>query len=158
MALNDSGDWAMRATLAGDTATDTIIVSNGTVIAQEGMGLAAIGTSLFTSFGTGGVDIDNAGNVLYYADWDNANLDIDTGLLLNDQLIVQEGVTMIDGIIVDTIASIQDGFAISDNGQWVIFEGTLVGGIDGAFTIRIPAPGGAAMLGLVGLAGLRRRR
>ncbi len=158
VALNDNGDWAMRATLAGDTTSDTVIVSNGAVVAQEGSGHASIGSFTFTSFGTGPVDIDSAGNVLYYGDWNDANTDIDTGLFINDMLIVQEGVTMIDGVIIDTIASVQDAFAISDNGQWVIFEGTLVGGIDGVFLIRIPAPGAASALGLLGLAGLRRRR
>lgn len=158
MALNNNGDWAMRATLSGDTATDTVIVSNGQVVAQEGSGNAAIGSFVFTSFGTGPVDISDAGGVLYYGDWDDANADIDTGLFLNDVLVVQEGVTMIDGIIVDTIASGQDSFSLSDNGRWLIFEGTLVGGIDGAFVVQIPAPGGAALLGLAALAGVRRRR
>ena len=158
MALNNNGDWAMRATLAGDTTTDTVIVSNGQVVAQEGSGNAAIGSFVFTSFGTGPVDINDAGGVLYYGDWDDANADIDTGLFLNDMLVVQEGVTTIDGIIVDTIASGQDAFSMSDNGRWLIFEGTLVGGIDGAFVVQIPAPGGVALLGLAGLASVRRRR
>lgn len=158
VALNDNGDWAARATLAGDTTSDTVIVRNGAVVAQEGSGHADIGGFVFTSFGTGAIAMDNAGNVLYYGDWDDPNTDIDTGLFLNDQLIVQEGVTMIDGVILDTIASVQDNFAISNNGRWIVFEGTLVGGIDGVFMINIPAPGAAATLALAGLAGLRRRR
>ncbi len=158
VAMNDSGDWAMRATLAGDTTSDTVIVSSAGLVAQEGSGNAAIGGFVFTSFGTGPVDIDGVGNVLYYGDWDDPNTDIDTGLFLNDMLLVQEGVTMIDGVIIDTIASGQDSFSMSDNGRWIIFEGTLVGGVSGAFTIQIPAPGGAALLGLAGVAAIRRRR
>ncbi|MBL0921712.1 MAG: hypothetical protein IBJ10_06245 [Phycisphaerales bacterium] len=158
VALNDNGDWAMRATLAGDTTTDTVIVRNGEVVAQEGFGHASIGGFVFTSFGTGAIDMDNHGNVLYYGDWDDPNTLMDTGLFLNDQLIVQEGVTLIDGLVVTGISAVQDNFAISDNGRWIIFEGTLAGGISGAFIIQIPAPGGAALIGLAGLAGLRRRR
>lgn len=158
VALNDNGDWAMRATLAGDTTSDTIIVRNGEVIAQEGSGNASIGSWTFTSFGTGPIGLANGGWVVYYGDWNDPNTDIDTGIFLNDILLVQEGVTMVDGVLIDTISSTQDGFSLSDNGEWLIFEATLIDGRVGAFTLRIPAPGAAAALALAGLVGLRRRR
>lgn len=159
MAMNDSGDWAMRATLAGDTTSDTVIVSSAGLVAQEGSGNASIGGFVFTSFGTGPVDIDRFGNVLYYGDWDDPDTTIDTGLFINDMLVVQEGVTTFDGVVIDTIASGQDSFSMSENGRWILFEGTLANGVSGAFGVYIvPAPGGAALLGLVGVAAIRRRR
>jgi hypothetical protein len=86
------------------------------------------------------VQIDDNRNVLWYGDWNDPNTDVDTGLFLNDILLVQEGVTMIDGSIVDTIANAQDAFAISDDGHYVIFEASLPGSIQGAFLIEIDAP------------------
>ncbi|MCA9753791.1 MAG: hypothetical protein KC591_16460, partial [Gemmatimonadetes bacterium] len=140
--LSNSGAWVIKANLDGDTADDEIIVRNGSVIVQEGMTLPAFAPFKLTSTGTGSgpVQIDDAGNVLWFGDWDDPDTDVDTGLFWNDQLIVQEGVTMIGGEIVDTIASGQDAFQISDNGQWAIFEAVLVGGKEGAFLIELQGP------------------
>jgi hypothetical protein len=157
--VNDSGGYVYTGSLDGDAASNVIIIKNGAKFRQEGDTLPAIGgTFTFTSFGTGPVQIDNAGNVVWFGDWNDPNLDIDTGLFYNDQLLVQEGVTTIDGVIVDTIASGQDAFQLSDNGAFLIFEATLVGGIDGAFMVAIPEPAtlGLASIGALGL--LRRRR
>lgn len=159
--MNDSGEWVIKANLTGDTGMDDVIIKNGSVFVQEGTAApGALGAFTLESIGStsGPVEIDNLGNVLWYGEWSDPNADIDSGLFLNDVLVVQEGVTVIDGLIVDTIANGQDAFHLSDNGRWIIFEATLVGGIDGAFIVRVPAPGGAALLAAGGLMGLRRRR
>jgi hypothetical protein len=80
--------------------------------------------------------IGDNGNVLWFGGWDDRNRDIHTGLSLNDRLIVQEGVTIIDGLVLDTTASEEDAFAMSDDGRCILFEGTLLGGIDGLFPAR----------------------
>lgn len=142
MDLNNLGETVFKANLTGDTASDEMIVVEGKELIREGQSLPAIGAFTFTAFGTGSgpVQIDDNRNVLWYGDWNDANTDIDTGLFLNDILLVQEGVTMIDGSIVDTIPSAQDAFAISDNGRFVIFEADLPGAVGGAFMIEIDAP------------------
>lgn len=159
--LNDSGEWVLKANLSGDTGMDDVIIKNGSIFAQEGTAApGALGAFTLESIGStsGPVEIDNLGNVLWYGEWSDPNADIDSGLFLNDVLVVQEGVTMIGGLLVDTIANGQDAFHLSDNGQWIIFEATLEGGIDGAFIVNVPAPGAAALLGMAGLVGTRRRR
>lgn len=142
MDLNNLGETVFKANLTGDTASDELIVLEGQELIREGRGLPAIGAFTFTAFGTGTgpVQIDDNRNVLWYGDWNDANTDVDTGLFLNDILLVQEGVTMIGGSIVDTIASAQDAFAISDNGRFVIFEADFAGSVGGAFMIEIDAP------------------
>jgi hypothetical protein len=134
--------YVFKANLDGDTSDDDLIIRDGAVFRREGDSLPAIGAFTFTSFGTGSgpVQVDNAGNVLWYGDWNDPDTDIDTGLFLNDQLIVQEGVTMIGGLLVDTISSGSDAFQMSKNGAWVIFEATLEGGINGAFLIDLQVP------------------
>jgi hypothetical protein len=140
--VNNAGGHVFKANLAGDTTDDEIIVANGAIVAQEGDSPAAIAPFLLTGFGTGSgpVRIADDGSVLWFGDWDDPDTDRDTGLFLDDTLIVQEGVTTIGGVILDTIASGQDAFALSDNGQWVIFEGVLVNGIEAAFLLEVDPP------------------
>jgi hypothetical protein len=142
MDLNNLGEVTFKANLAGDTTSDEMIVVQDRELIREGQSLPAIGAFTFTGFGTGSgpVQIDDHRNVLWFGDWSDPNTDLDTGLFLNDILLVQEGVTMIDGSIVDTIASIQDAFAISDDGRFAVFEADLAGGVNGAFMIEIEAP------------------
>lgn len=157
--LNNSGDYAFRARLdTGSTANDYAIIKNGDVFIQEGDSLPDVAPYVFTTVGgfSSPVDLDDAGNMVWYGDWDDPDTDKDTGIFYNDQLIVQEGVTMVDGLLIDTLVSGEEAFKLSNNGEWLIFEATLEGGINGAFLINIPEPG--SLLILLGLAGMIRRR
>jgi hypothetical protein len=139
MDLNSSGGWVHSGTLAGDQSTSLVIVSNNGKVIQEGDGLPAIGAGLvFTAFGSGPIEIDDASNVLWFGDW-NDNSSRDTGLFLNHELLIQEGVTTIDGVLIDEINSEADGYHISDNGRHIIAELTLANGVSGAFMISFPA-------------------
>jgi hypothetical protein len=153
--LNNSGGYVFKANLDGATTDDDLIVRNGGVFIREGDGLESIGPFAFTAFGLAGgpVQIDDFGRVLWFGDWNDPNTNVDTGLFLDDALIVQEGVTTIGGVVVDEISNGQDAFMISDNGAWAIFEGTLVGGISGAFLIELSQPP-TAVTGLASLAAL----
>jgi hypothetical protein len=138
VALNVAGDYAFTATLSGTTTDDAVIVLNGGVFAQEGSTLPAIpGGFLLQGFGTGAIDLDEAGNLFWYGDWDDPDTTRDTGIFRNCQLIVQEGVTTIGGIVLESIASVQENVDVSPNGEWLIFEGSLTGGISGAFLVHM---------------------
>jgi hypothetical protein len=136
LGLSNNGDYVFSGRLTGDTATDSIIIVNGEKFMQEGDAPPGIaGDFVLTSFGTGPLRISDNGDVLWYGDWDDPNTDIDTGLFLNDRLLVQEGVTEIEGVVVDTIRGVEDGYHLSSNGRFVIFEAILVDGREGAFLI-----------------------
>ena len=138
--LGNNGNYVFSGRLTGDTTTDTIIIANGAKFMQEGdppPGIA--GEFVLTGFGTGPLRISDNGDVLWYGDWDDPDTDIDTGLFLNDRLLVQEGVTEIDGVVVDTIRGVEDGYHLSSNGRFVIFEAILVDGREGAFLIDMGA-------------------
>ena len=160
--VNNSGQWVIAGFLdATSTTNDNIIFkSSGTKVIQEGDTLPAIGgTFTFTGFGSGNVDIDDNGNVFWFGDWNDTDTTKDTGIFMNDQLLVQEGVTMIGGQLLTGLSGVQDNFRVSDNGLFLIFEGQLAGGVDGAFMVAIPEPGTAGVAGVAaGLLALRRRR
>lgn len=137
VALNNNGGYLLRGSLDGDTASNSIIVKNGAKLVQEGDSVPGIGESNFTSLGTSGpLGISDNGDVIWWGDWNDPNTDIDTGLFYNDELLIQEGVSQINGQIVDIInGSSNDGFDFSDNGLYLIIEATLADGTNGAFLI-----------------------
>ncbi len=135
--INNSGDWVMRGDLDGATTDDSLIVKNGTqVIAREGDPVpAAIGAFAFTGFGTGAVAIDDAGNVFYFAQWNDPDTSRNQGIFVNNELLVQKGVTLIDGQTLSALAAGESNFSVSHNGRFIVFEGTLADTRDGAFLI-----------------------
>lgn len=163
--LNNSGDYVYTGTLNGNTFTDSVIIKNGTKFVQEGDTLPAIGgVFAFENFGTSGSTyIDDNGNVLWFGNWSDPDTTKDQGLFLNDQLIVQEGVTMIEGHLLQSFTpfGLNNSFRMSDDGQWIIFKGKLVGDTaESAFLLdvsAIPEPSSLSLTGLSALGLLRRR-
>lgn len=137
--VNDLGDYVISGSLDGDSASNLLIERSGAKLVQEGDMIVdnAFDNWALTSFGSGPVEIGNNGNVLWFGDWDNPDTSIDSGLFLNDQLIVQEGLSTIGGVPIDTLRNVQDGYALSDDGQWVMFRGVLDDGNDFAARIRV---------------------
>jgi hypothetical protein len=93
VALNNCGETVFSGSLDGDSASNSLVVKNGTKFVQEGDSMADIAPFTLTSFGSGPVHLGENGNVLWYGDWNDPDTSRDTGLFLNDQLVVQEGVT-----------------------------------------------------------------
>jgi hypothetical protein len=138
--LSNTGHHVYSGVLTGDVATDNVIILDAAKFKQEGdpaPGLSA-GVFTLTTFGTGPLEVSDGGDVLWYGDWNDPNLDIDTGLFLNDTLLVQEGVTVLEGSVVDSLRGIEDGYHMSSDGRYIIFEALLLDGREGAFLIEIP--------------------
>ena len=135
--LNDQRDYVFRASLSGDSESDDVLIKNGEVFKQEGE--PAPGGFAFTGFGstTGPVRIGNNGKVVWFGEWDDPDTDRNSGLFVDDTLVVQSGVTEIDGLTVESVKDIQDSFAMSSDGGWVIFEAALTNGIEGVFSIEL---------------------
>jgi len=133
VSINNSDDWVVSATINGSSSSNLLIARNGQKFVQEGDPVPGIPQYTLTTFGSGPVDIADTGEVLWYGDWNDPNTQVDTGLFVDDQLIVQEGVSMVDGVIIDTLIGATDGYAFSDDGRFVIFEAILQNGVDGAF-------------------------
>ena len=133
--LNNSGGYMYSGSLDGDSTTNAVIIKDGAKFMQEGDPVPGIPGFVFTSFGSGPLDLADNGDVLWYGDWNDPNTDVDTGLFLNDELLVQEGVTTVGGVVIDTLRGVQEGFFISDDGRFIIFEAILDDGNEGAFLL-----------------------
>jgi hypothetical protein len=140
--LNNNGGYVHTGTLSGDTATDTIIIRNGEKFVQEGDTHPDIDGFVFTSFGTGPVYISDNNDVLWFGDWNDPNTAVDTGLFINDQLLLRENTTTIDGNLVTTIRGIEDGYSLSPNGRYVLARVVLNGNQDALVLIDRGEQGG----------------
>jgi len=136
LSLNDQGGYVFSGSLDGDSATNLIIVRDGEKFRQEGDTLPAFAPFQITSFGTapilaaGASSGDSFFDVFWYADWDDPDTTRDTGLFLDEKLLLQEGVDQVGGIDIEDVRGIQDGYAISDDGRYLIVRLNLVGSLD----------------------------
>ncbi len=137
--LNDAGAWALAGTLDGDTASDLVVLSSTGFVAQEGASLTAAGLESFTytSFGSGPVAIDNQGRTLYYAQFSDPVTATNKGLFRDGELLVRQGVDLVDGVVISTLRGIQDGYAASSNGAFTVFEAELTIGVEGLFLLSV---------------------
>lgn len=152
--LNNTGDWVLRGTLAGDAASDAVIIRNGVKFVQEGDAVAAFGGALVSSFGAGSapVRIDDSGRIVWYVDTNLADTNTDTAIMRDGEIVLRERTTPIPtgGAAPDLMQSFGSGpgwLNVSDNGQHIIFIGNLVatvpprpntaGTVNGAFLITI---------------------
>ena len=139
--MNNHGDYVFKANLSGDFDTNSVIIKNGEIFKQEGD--PGPGGFQFTSFGSvsGPIKIGNEGSVLWYGEWDDPNAATDSGLFLNDMLLVQEGVSYVNGLEVDLLHDTAGKFSLSSNGEWIIFKAELDDSfgflLNGAFAIHL---------------------
>ncbi len=130
--LNNNGDFVFSGFDRGPSTDDSwIFKSIGgviTTIAHEGDPTPASvpGGWLVAGFGFGGVvPMSNSGDVLWYLDWNDPDTTIDTGLLLNDNLLLQEGVSMLGGLVIEDVPNSDSEIAMSDDGALAIIEVVL---------------------------------
>ena len=132
--LNDAGSWALRARLATSATTDDVLVVDGVIVVREGDPLAAFGGEVIDGFGAGPIALADDGTVLWYVDTE-ADDASDTALMIDDEILVREGVTVVDGSIVTTIRDSERAYDMSPNGRYVTAHLTLADGRTGVFLI-----------------------
>ena len=136
MDLSNNGQHTVfRGQLTIPTTDDQLVVLDGAKFVQEGDTLPDISPFLLTAFGTGAVRVTDGGDVVWIGDWDDPVTTQDVGLFYNGQLLVQEGVTTVGALTVESIATVQDNFAVSADGRYILFEASLTGGLNGAFLL-----------------------
>ncbi len=124
--INNAGQWVVRADLDGATTDDAVLVkSGGVVVAREGSPVPGLPEFNVVSFGTGALRIDDVGRVFYFAQFSETDTTRNTGLFVDSRVLVRKGVTTLaSGEVITDISNVQDNFAISPNGSYLLFEGT----------------------------------
>ncbi len=132
--LNTGGDYVYTGSLDGDSLTNLVLIKNGAKFQQEGDSPSSIAPFSLTSFGSGPLLIGDNGNVLWYGEWDDPSPTTGAGLFLNDTPLVSEGVTVAtDGHVIADLSSVQDGYALSDDGRHLLFEAERDDGLEAAY-------------------------
>ncbi len=147
VAVNAAGDVGFLASVSGVETDDDVLVVNGAVVAQEGVtvGTAAPGPLAFDG-ATESLQMDPSGNVVWCGSWSAPKSAVcpDSpyassgpvrfeGLFFNDELLVEGGVSTIHDVVIDgvlypelVIADLPntgaDGFHVSANGRWLVFQ------------------------------------
>jgi hypothetical protein len=163
ITLSENGKWAFRGNLAAAPATsDSFILTENGFYRQEGESVPELGAGVVTG-NLNGIDMNSAGDVISLADIAGAaDPNIDEGLFFNDLLIITDG-AQAPGLPTGTIL-MDIGFEnmfINDAGL-MLFESTYGDGTtttgEGLFSVVVPEPATATLLGAGALALLRRRR
>jgi hypothetical protein len=146
--LNDSGDYAFTGLLDAPTGFSQLLVRNGSTVTRQGDALPAIAPYAITKLGgTHGlgapVRLTQDGRVLWLATWNDPDTARDSGLFLDHELVVQEGVTHVGGVPIDEFSLINGSryFDISANGTAIYVHAKLANGQESFFVIH---PAGSA--------------
>lgn len=138
VTLNNTADYAFSGVLTGNSASNLLLVRNGSKFRQEGDPVPGVLGANILTFGTGPIDLADTGELLWYARWSGSTSNQDEGLFVEHSLVVQEGVTQIGGVTVDTLYGSEEKYAISDDGSAVMFEAILADGTHGIFRATRP--------------------
>jgi hypothetical protein len=143
--LNNTGDWVALVGLSGGDSFAELIVKNGVKVTElgaqlpNGNSLDFLGKNLFVS---------DSGDVFWMGGWITDSDSIGMALFKNEELLVQTGVTQIDGSVLGQLGDGTTGasYAVSDDGSKIIFGGYLTDGRSGLFMFNAPEPGLATIL------------
>ena len=138
--LNDAGEWVAQLPQNVATTNLDIILKNGTeIVAAEGWSVPGFpGGWVLTAIGSStGVFISDRGNVIWLGKWDIPNTSIDSGIFFDHELLVEEGVTLIDGSLVISLPANDAGMDVSNNGDFLLCKLGLANGTSGAYLFEV---------------------
>jgi hypothetical protein len=144
--LGDGGDYAFSGRISGDEASDQILVWNGIKVIQEGESIPAFAPFALEKLEGGtlpepslpNVFVDAHGHVLWFGDWDDPDESRDTGILLDHELVLQEGVSVAAGQRIDELGG-GSMYELSDDGRYLVYIALLEDGRRGAFRLDLEA-------------------
>ncbi len=136
--LNAGGEYVYTGNLTPPSGSNVLMVKNGAKLYQTGDSFPAIAPFSLTDFGTGPVDIDDGGDVLWYGEWSDPSPTKGAGFFVNDNLVVEQWVTVdTDGHTITNLEDTVEGYAVSENGRFLVFEAKRDDGIWGAYFVDL---------------------
>jgi hypothetical protein len=133
VAINDSNDVAWEGRITGDSSDNYLLVKNGEKVAQRGDAVPGLPGPTLLDFNNLPLYLSDSGELLWCGVWIGGGLDF--GLFIDDKPLVLTGVTQVDGATVVELDPYFTGYAMSDNGRYVIFGADLSDGRSGVFRI-----------------------
>lgn len=144
LALNDAGDYAFSGKLSAPVGTNELLVWNGIPFARSGDVLPTIAPYALTAvsgtwFHKAPIRLTQDGRVLWYGAWNDADTTRNEGIFLNHELVVQKGVTQIDGALIQDFPLIHGDryFDISPDGSDLYVRALLADGRTGVFEFAL---------------------
>jgi len=135
--INDYGDYVYTGTIAGDSHSNTVIIKNGEKYRQEGDVIPSMDPRTIHGFFSAPVFITNAGGVYWYCQTDENDATKDCGIFLNGDMLVQEGISSVDGTYVRSLESLTESYTVPPDGRYLVFDADLDDGRSGAFLMDV---------------------
>ena len=133
--LNNLGDYAFINQLSTFQYSGGIVL-NGEAWLKEGETLPDIEPFKISDMGQG-LRLGDNGSILWMGKWDVPGPTDAVGLFVDYNLIVEQGVTEIGGLVVEELFPHDTGYELSASGQYLIFRAKLEGGLEGGFLIDL---------------------
>lgn len=131
--LNANGDVAFTGNVHGPSLSGHLIVKNGAPAYYEGQSLPAIAPYVLVEFENSPIALTDDGRLAWYAEWNDPDTSRNSGIFLDDQLIVQKGVTAVGGSVVSAFEDNLYALDVAADGSGLLFEATLNDGSEGVF-------------------------
>ena len=135
VALNDLGEYAFIGLVEGDNTTDQLLVLNDEKFAQKGDILEAVAPYAITNLHLTDIFLSNGGDLFWFAQFNATDTSRNQAIFRNQDVVVQRGLTTVDGQLVENLRISGDSFVISPNGRYLVFEAVLDDGREGAFLV-----------------------
>ena len=125
VALAPNGDFAYTGLISGASISGHLIVKNGAAFQWDGKSLPDIAPYELTEFEDVAIEMTDDGRIAWYGEWDDPDTDRNSGIFLDDQLIVQEGVTQVAGSVVQQFEDIHYTLDVAADGGELDLRGGL---------------------------------
>ena len=135
--VNDYGEYVFSGTISGDTQTNSLIIKNGDKYKQQGDVIPTMAPRKIHSFFSAPIFITNAGGVFWFCKTDENDSAKDSGIFLNERMLVQEGITPVDGTFVRILETLTESFTVPPDGRYLVFWAQLDDSRTGAFLIDV---------------------
>jgi len=130
VALSEQGNYALLA----NYGTGLGLVYDGAEVAHVGASMPSVPSFELTGFGPRTLEMDAAGRIFWFADWNDPDESRDEGIVRDQELLVQEGVSLAGGQV---ITALDGGFDVSKDGRYLAYIGTRADGVQGAFLLDL---------------------
>ena len=125
VSLNNRGDWLIQGDITGPQNFRGVLVKNGELLLRERSTIPAIQPLLIDNFANQTpIFLADSGDAIYRLQWTGPG-NTDTGIMINEEIIVREGLTNVEGTPIAEFIDGDTAIAASPSGRYMMYECTL---------------------------------